>query len=86
MKNYLVTGPGGGTYTVTLDDSGVVRVDGLFPSSAELLKHGVNRFMTRNKISSLRALSLVAGSYSWVTEVSIGVMPVLRSQSAEWDT
>ena len=69
MKTYLVTGPGGGTYTVALDDFGVVAVDGLPPSSVELLRFGVNRSMTRHKVSALKALGRVAGSYSSVTEV-----------------
>ena len=71
MKTYKVTAYRGGAYTVSLDDSGVVDVNGLLPDAANNLKWSVRRNMDRRGLSPIVALGLVAGSYSTVSEVDI---------------
>ena len=71
MKTYKITTYGGGVYTVSLDDSGVVDVNGLLPDDANNLKWSVSRNMDRRGLSPIVALGLVAGSYSTLSEVDL---------------
>lgn len=71
MKTYRVTTYGGSVYTVSLNDDGVVDVDGLMPPSAESLKEAVNRHMEKRGLPAVTALGLAAGSYSHVEEVEV---------------
>lgn len=69
MKTYRITTYGESHYTVSLDDNGVVDVDGLLPQTAENLKASVVRHMERRNLPSITALGLSAGPYSLVEEV-----------------
>lgn len=69
MKTYRVTTYGEKTYTVSLDDDGVVDVDGLLPDTTERLKAAVKRHMERRNLSPVTSLGLVIGAYSELTEV-----------------
>ena len=69
MRTYKVITYGDNVYTVSLDDNGVVDVDGLLPGTAENLKASVSRNMERRGLSPIVALGLAVGSYSTVTEV-----------------
>lgn len=69
MKKYKVTGRSGAPYTVTLDASGIIDVDGLLPATATALKDSVGRNMTTHGLSVLPALSRAIGSYSTAVEV-----------------
>lgn len=68
MKTYRVETYGESHYTVSLDDDGVVDVDGLLPESAENLKASVARHMERRNLKAITALGLAVGPYSQVTE------------------
>lgn len=68
MKTYKVTTYGDGSYTVSLDDTGVVDVDGLLSDTVEGLKASVARHMKRRRLSAVTALGLAAGPYSHVEE------------------
>lgn len=70
MKTYKVTTYGEATYTVSLDDDGVVDVDGLLPETADNLKASVERHMERRGLSAIVALGLAVGRYSEVSEVT----------------
>lgn len=70
MKTYRVTTYGDSVYTVSLDDNGVVDVDGLLPATAEGLKASVSRHMERRGLPAVTALGLAVGSYSDVEEVN----------------
>lgn len=67
-KTYTVTTYDGKTsYTVTLDETGVVEAD--LPATAfEDLKASVSRSMSRYGLSAITALGRVVGSYSVVTD------------------
>lgn len=70
MKTYKVTTYNDkSSYTVSLDDDGVVDVDGLLPASAENLKFSVARRIERSGLSPLAALGQATGGYSHITEV-----------------
>lgn len=69
MKTYKVLTYGEASYTVSLDDDGVVDVDGLFPDTVESLKAAVSRHITKRGLSPVTALGLAVGPYSQVTEV-----------------
>lgn len=69
IKTYEVSTYGGRPYTVSLDDDGIVDVDGLLPASANNLKEAVNRHMERRGLPPIAALGLAIGSYSHLTEV-----------------
>lgn len=56
------------TYKVTLDETGVVAVDGLTADTAETLKSSVARYMHRNGLPATTALGLAIGPYSFATE------------------
>lgn len=66
MKTYRVSPYGGGSYTVSINDRGVVDVDGLSPETAESLKLSVKRHMDRRGLPATTALGLVVGSYATV--------------------
>jgi hypothetical protein len=71
VKTYRVTTyKDKATYTVSLDDSGVVDVDGLFPETAEALKTTVSGNIERRSLSPITALQVAIGSYSFLEEVS----------------
>lgn len=70
MKTYRVnTYNDKTTYDVTIDDEGVVDVDGLLPNSAEALKESVARYVEQRGLMPVVALGLAIGSYSHLTEV-----------------
>lgn len=69
MKRYRVTSNNKSSYSVTLDASGVVDVDGLLPSSVETLKFAVDRYMKRYKLPLLRAFGKAIGPYATAQEV-----------------
>ena len=69
MKTYRVDTYGDGSYTVSLDDDGVVDIDGLLPASAEGLKASIVRHMERRRLPAVTALGLAVGPYSYVTEL-----------------
>lgn len=70
-RTFEVTGPAGGpSYRVTLDETGVVDVDGLLPESVERMKRSVEQTMQRHRLPVLRAFGHVAGSYSTIVEVT----------------
>lgn len=56
------------TYSVSLDETGVVETDGLSDNLSDLLKHSVERHMTKRGLSAIMALGLAVGPYSTVTE------------------
>jgi hypothetical protein len=69
MKTYIVTTyQDKATYTVTLDDTGVVSATELSDSAIEQLKSSVSRLMNRYNLSPVTALDRVIGSYSTLTE------------------
>lgn len=70
MKTYKVTTYGEATYTVSLNDDGVVDVNGLLPETADNLKASVERHMERRGLSAIVALGLAVGRYSEVEEVT----------------
>jgi hypothetical protein len=74
MKNYKVTTYGDelSDYTVSLDDNGVVDVDGLLPETAENLKMSVTRHMNKRGLPAVTALGQAIGPYSHLTEVDSG--------------
>lgn len=68
-KTYKVTTyQDAATYTVTLDDTGVVSATELSEKAVEDLKNSVTRLMTRYGLTPVVALSRVVGSYSTVTD------------------
>jgi hypothetical protein len=70
MKTYKVsTYNDAGAYTVSLNDDGIVDVDGLTPQASENLKFSVDRFMTKHNLPAITALGKAAGPYSFVTEI-----------------
>lgn len=56
------------TYRVSIDDDGVVDVDGLLPKGAETLKFAVERHIKVHKLSPVVALQKAVGAYSYLTE------------------
>ncbi len=68
------------TYTVTLNEKGVVDVDGLPSDLAASLAFTVKRFMGRYEMAPITALGKAVGPYSVVTEVDGG--PVTDSTPA----
>ncbi len=75
MKTYeITTYDETATYTVTLNEVGVVDVEGLLPETAENLKATVARHMTRRRLRSITALGLAVGPYSHVKEVDPGAV------------
>jgi hypothetical protein len=70
VKNYKVTTYGEATYTVSLNDDGIVDVDGLLPETANNLKASVERHMERRNLPAITALGLAVGRYSEVEEVT----------------
>ena len=70
MSTHLVSTYGDqATYTVELDDSGVVSVDGLPKQSEDELKYAVSRYI-ENGLSPVAALGKYVGSYSFVTDAA----------------
>jgi hypothetical protein len=69
MKRYKVTSNSKSFYSVTLDDHGVVDVDGLLPATAETLKSAVERYMKRYNLPLLRAFGKAIGPYATAQEV-----------------
>jgi len=61
------------TYTVEMDETGVVSVDGLSDSATELLQYSVKRHMDNLRLSPAKALGKSVGPYSFVTEVTAEV-------------
>ncbi len=55
------------SYSVTLDETGVVEAD-LPPTALEDLKFSVKRNMDRYGLPAITALGRVVGSYSFVTD------------------
>lgn len=75
MKTYTVTTyDSKATYTVTLDETGVVSATELSESAVEQLKSSVSRLMSRYKLSPVVALDRVVGSYSHLTEEGDGAV------------
>lgn len=70
MKTYRITTYGDATYTVSLNDDGIVDVDGLLPETANNLKASVERHMERRGFPAITALGLAVGRYSEVEEVT----------------
>lgn len=56
------------TFTVVLDESGVIGSDDLPADMLENLKMTVERRMSRNGLPAPTALALAVGSYSYVEE------------------
>lgn len=74
MKTFrVVTYNQDATYTVSLDDNGVVDVDGLPADSAENLKASVARYIEKRGIMPILALDLAVGSYSHLEDVDDSV-------------
>jgi len=69
MKTYRVTSNNKAGYLVTLDDHGVVDVDGLLPSSAEMLKMSVAHYMKTYNLSLLQAFGKAIGPYATAQEI-----------------
>lgn len=67
MRTYSVkTYQDQATYTVTIDETGVISADGLPDDAVENMKASVARHMARNKLPAVTALGLVVGPYSTV--------------------
>lgn len=69
MKTYRITSNNSASYTVTLDDSGVVDVDGISPSLGEILKLSVENYMKSYDLPLLRALGKAIGPYATAVEI-----------------
>lgn len=68
MKTYVVTTYGNGSYTVDLDENGVVKVDGLLYANADGLRLSVRRHMEKRGLSPIMALRMSVGPYSSISE------------------
>lgn len=64
----VATYDGRTSYMVTIDDDGVIKVDGLTPSGAEVLEFGVLRHIGRG-LPAVQALQKAVGAYSYLTEI-----------------
>lgn len=74
MKTFrVVTYNQDATYTVSLNESGVVDVDGLPADSAENLKASVARYIKKRGLMPVMALDLAVGSYSHLEDVDDSV-------------
>lgn len=73
MKTYKVTSHNETGYTVTLDDHGVVDVDGLLPPTAEMLKSAVEHYMDTYDLPLLKAFGKAIGPYATAQEVDTEV-------------
>lgn len=73
MKSFKVTSHNQASYTVTLDDHGVADVDGLLPSSAEMLKLSVGHYMETYNLPLLKAFGRAIGPYATAHEVDTEV-------------
>lgn len=69
MKTYKVTSHNETGYTVTLDDHGVVDVDGLLPSTSEMLKLSVEHYMKTYNLPLLTAFGKAIGPYATAQEI-----------------
>lgn len=73
MKTYQVKGyDDRDLYTVSIDDNGVVDVDGLMPQGTELLKYDVERHIGRGLTATV-ALQKAIGAYSHLEEIDTSV-------------
>lgn len=67
MKTYRITTYNNkATYTVSIDETGVVKADGLTGLALGSLKTTVTRYMTKHGFSAETALGLAVGPYSTV--------------------
>jgi hypothetical protein len=73
MKTYKVTSNNDSSYSVTLDDHGVVDVDGLLPSTAEMLKMTVDHYIKTYNLPLLRAFGKAIGPYATAHEIDTEV-------------
>lgn len=60
------------TYTVTVDETGVISADGISEEATAELQESVSRLMKRYNLSPTTALDRVVGSYSTLSEVAGG--------------
>lgn len=68
MSTYLVTTyDDAATYSVVLDETGLVEAEGLSDESTQALAQSVARYM-RHGVSPAAALGRAVGPYSFVTE------------------
>lgn len=58
------------TYTVTLDDTGILSAEGISEGATDELRDSVARLMKRYNLAPVTALDRVIGSYSTVSEVA----------------
>jgi hypothetical protein len=63
------------TFTVTVNEGGVVAVDGLSPALAASLVASVKRFIDRYGLAPVTALGKAVGPYSFVTDVDEDPVP-----------
>lgn len=74
MRTYKITTFNGeSTYDVTIDETGVVSVNGLPSTTAGDLKSSVSRHMKRHGLPPATALGVSVGSYATIVEADKNV-------------